>query len=190
MEVKNALFQMFPTKTPGLDGFPAHFFQRHWDVCGEDVTRAVLSIVRGNESAESTNDTILVLIPKVKSPTLLSQFRPISLCNVLYKIASKVTANRLKLILPDIISDEKLAFVPGRLITDNIISAYECLHFMKRNRSKNNSVCALKLDMMKAYDRVEWAYLEAIMVKLGFAQQWISIIMSMISSVSFSVMFN
>jgi hypothetical protein len=87
---------MFPLKAPGPDGYPAFFFQKHWDICGSDVTKAVLSIVQGSESAECINDTILVLIPKVKNPTLLSQFRPISLCNVLYKIASKVMANRLK----------------------------------------------------------------------------------------------
>jgi hypothetical protein len=87
-EVKKALFQMFPTKAPGPGGFPAHFFQRHWDICGEEITKAVLDIVSGIESAESINDTILVLIPKVKTPTLLPQFRPISLCNVFYKISS------------------------------------------------------------------------------------------------------
>jgi hypothetical protein len=88
------------------------------------------------------------------------------------------------------ISKEQSAFVSSRLITDNIISAYECLHFMKRNRSKRNSLCALKLDMMKAYDWVEWDYLVAIMDKLGFAHQWISVITGMVRSVSFSVWFN
>ncbi|XP_062230134.1 uncharacterized protein LOC133927739 [Phragmites australis] len=125
-EIKNALFQMFPTKPLGLDGFPAHLFQKHWDICGNEVTAIVLRLLNGEDSLEEINKTFIVLIPKS-------------------------------------------AFVPGRLITDNIITAYECLHFMKKKKCKNNSHCALKLDMMKAYDRVEWRYLEAIILKLGFA---------------------
>ena len=104
----------------------------------------MLRIVEGTESVECINEMTLVLIPKVKNPTLPSQFRPISLCNVLYKIASKVISNRLKLVLPDIILEEQSAFVPGRLNTDNIITAYESLHFMKRNKVNKNQHCALK----------------------------------------------
>jgi hypothetical protein len=158
-EVKQALFQMYPLKAPGPDGFPAHFFQKHWDLCGAEVTTAVLRILRGDDSPADINKTFVVLIPKGASPEELGQFRPISLCNMIYKIVSKVLANRLKLILPEIISEEQSAFVPRRLIKDNIITAYECLHFMKWNDAKKHRHCALKLDMRKAYDRVEWVFI-------------------------------
>ncbi|KAK1606371.1 hypothetical protein QYE76_030044 [Lolium multiflorum] len=189
-EVKAALFEMYPTKAPGPDGFLAHFFQRNWEVCGEEVTRAVLRVLRGQDIPECINKTFIVLIPKVASPKELGQFRPISLCNVIYKIASKVVANRLKVVLPEIISEEQSAFVPGRLIMDNIITAYECLHFMKRNKAKKHRFCALKLDMRKAYDRVEWKYLEEIMLRLGFSRRWVTLVMRLVTSVSFSVLFN
>jgi hypothetical protein len=109
---------------------------------------------------------------------------------VIYKIASKVLANRLKVCLPDIVSEEQSAFVPGRLITNNIITAYECLHFMKQNRAKKNRFCALKLDMRKAYDRLEWSYLEAVMLKLGFHRLWVQMVMWLVTTVSFQVLFN
>jgi hypothetical protein len=87
-EVNDALFEMYPTKVPGPNGFPAHFFQRHWDVCGEEVMMSVLRILKGQDTLEIINKTFIVLIPKVASPKELGEFRPISLCNVIYKIAS------------------------------------------------------------------------------------------------------
>ena len=94
----------------------------------------VLRIIRGEESAEVINDTVLVLIPKVTSPTHLSQYRPINLCNVVYKIIAKMVANRLKRILPEIISPTQSAFVRGRSITDNVLVAYESFHTLKKKR--------------------------------------------------------
>jgi hypothetical protein len=122
----------------------------------EDVTRAVLQFLNGGDMPELVNNTILSLIPKVKNPLELTKFRPIALCNVLYKICSKTIANRLRHIIGDVISEEQSAFIPGRLITDNTLIAYESIHYLKRKKGKLGA-CAVKLDMAKAYDRVEWS---------------------------------
>jgi hypothetical protein len=90
--------------------------------------------LNGNGLPSQWNETTVVLIPKIKNPKKMKELRPISLCNVLYKIVSKVLANRLKLILPEIIAPNQSAFVPGRLITDNILLAFEVTHFMQNKR--------------------------------------------------------
>uniref|UniRef100_A0A2N9G6C8 Uncharacterized protein n=1 Tax=Fagus sylvatica TaxID=28930 RepID=A0A2N9G6C8_FAGSY len=128
--------------------------------------------------------------PDVKNPEKVTDFHPISLCNVIYKLVAKVLANRLKLILPQIVSDSQSAFVPGRLITDNVLIAFETLHHMHHNKMGRKGAMALKLDMSKAYDRVEWCYLEQIMKNMGFHQKWIGLMLACISSVSYSVLIN
>jgi hypothetical protein len=113
-EVKVALFQMAPSKAPGVDGFMAGFFQRHWALLHDDIVTAVLDFLNGGELPEGLNDTSITLIPKVKHPQRISQYLPISLCSVLFKIASKCISNRLRLPLGEIIGEEQSAFVLGR----------------------------------------------------------------------------
>ena len=99
-EVKVALFQMGPTKAPGPDGMNALFYQKFWHVVGNNVVLAVLDFLNNGNMLPDINHTNIVLVPKVKNPERMSEFRPISLCNVIYKIISKVLANRLKQVLP------------------------------------------------------------------------------------------
>jgi hypothetical protein len=109
---------------------------------------------------------------------------------VIYKICTKAISLRLRPVLEETISQEQSAFVPGRLITDNALVAFECIHTMRRRKKARKGVCAVKLDMMKAYDRVEWPFLEAMMRKLGFPDHMINLIMKCVSSVRFSVKVN
>lgn len=107
--------------------------------------KEVKCFLEGGDMPVGWNDTVVVLIPKTENPDRLKDLRPISLCNVIYKIASKVLSNRLKLILPEIISLNQSAFVPGRLITDNILRAYEMTHFMQTKKKRSRWVCSCQV---------------------------------------------
>lgn len=133
-EVLIALQQMHPSKAPGPDRVPAFFYQDNWPTVGPVVIDLVLGILNEWKSPADYNETLIVFIPKVRNPKTVKEFRPILLCNVVYKLVSKTLANRLKCILPGIISENQSAFTPGRLITDNIFVAFEILLEAQENR--------------------------------------------------------
>ena len=135
-EVRKALDGIGDLKAPGPDGMPAIFYKNFWDTVGNQVVEEVLGVLNGGPIPEEWNETTIVLIPKVRKPELVKDLRPISLCNVLYKLVSKVLANRLKTVLPDVISQSQSAFVPGRLISDNILVAYELTHYLRNKKKK------------------------------------------------------
>ena len=176
-EVKKALFNIGDLKAPGPDGLHAIFYKRFWHIIGEDLTDEVLRAVNSRLIPEGWNNTTIVLIPKVDSPEYITQFRPIILCNMIYKVISKLLANWQKSILPEIIAPTQSAFVPGRLIIDNFLVAYECYHAIKNKRQGQRGICVVKLDMHKAYDRVEWCFLEGILLRMGFDDAWVNLIM-------------
>jgi hypothetical protein len=189
-EVNDALKQMHPLKAPGPDGFGVCFFQYHWGIVGNTIRYAVLDFLNNGNFAPSINYTFIALIPKTLSASSVTDFHPISLCNALYKIITKFLVNRLKKVLPEVISQFQNAFVPGRMITNNILVAYEALHTMHTRMKGKKGYMAVKLDMSKAYDRVEWQFLEVVMKKLGFAPQWISLIMTCVTTVIYRVLIN
>lgn len=189
-EVREAVFDMGPNRTPGPDGFTAGFFQKFWEDIKGDLTREVSSFFEGDGLDTTHNHTNLCLIPKVYPPTGMKEFRPIALCNVAYKIFAKILVNRLKKHLSNIISENQNAFIPGRVITDNIVIAHEVFHSLKVRKRQATSYMAVKTDITKAYDRLEWRFLEKTMKYMGFDAKWIHWIMSCISTVSYSVIIN
>lgn len=122
---------------------------------GTKVTSMILGILNNGEDIGAINHTFISLIPKVKKPNVVKEFRPISLYNVVYKLVSKVIVNRLNTTMNSIIHDAQSAFIKDRLITDNLMIAFEAFHSMQYGRINNTNYFALKIDLSKAFDKVE-----------------------------------
>ncbi|KAK3226386.1 hypothetical protein Dsin_006248 [Dipteronia sinensis] len=165
-EIRTVVFNMGPLKAPGKDGLLALFFQKFWGTVGQSVISACLRILNEGGSVRDLDSTVITLIPKVQMPLSMSDFRPISLCNVMYKIIAKTITNRMRVVMGTVISETQCTFIPGWLISDNTIVGFECLHRLNRRKRKKGSL-ALKLDMSKAYDRVEWCFIDQIMRKFS-----------------------
>ncbi|XP_015969290.1 uncharacterized protein LOC107492746 [Arachis duranensis] len=189
-EIKNAVFSTGRLKAPGPDGLNGLFFQKHWDILGKEVCGVVREIFEKGRLPEDIGETIVVLIPKVKQPENLNHLRPISCCNFIYKVVTKVLVGRLRRILDVIISPVQSAFIKGILIQDNIIVVQEVFHKLNRKGNNGGNDIAIKLDMNKAYDRLEWNFLQRVLEKFGFSREWVRLMMSCVKSATYRFKIN
>ena len=184
-EIKDTMFQLNPDKAPGPDGFNARFFQCHWDVVGTDVCKAIRYFFKHKKLVRQLNHTFLTLVPKSTTASSLNDFRPIACCNLIYKLITKILANRLQMVINDLISLNQSAFLKGRQISDCSLLAHELIRDF--NNPMGSRAC-MKIDLRKAFDSVNREFIYYILHCMGFPYTWIEWIQECISTPTFSVM--
>ncbi|GJW94529.1 hypothetical protein Tco_0174201 [Tanacetum coccineum] len=187
-EVKSALFSMGNEKSPNLDGFTVAFFKESWDIVADDLVAVVCEFFTNSKILKELNHMIIALIPKVNSPNRVTDYRPISCCNVIFKCISKIIANRIKDSIKVLVSPNQSAFIPGRSIADNILLTQELMQNYHLDRGMAR--CAFKVDIQKAYDTVDWDFLKKILTGFSFHSRMFGWIMECVTTTSFSICIN
>lgn len=176
-------------KAPGLDGLQAAFFKSQWKTIGDSLCKLIGDIFREPEKVRDINDTYLTLIPKVDAVCKVKDFRPISLCNVSYKVITKILAQRIRILMSGLVNPCQSSFTPHRQSRDNIIVAQEIFHSMRNKKGKKGWL-AIKIDLEKAYDRLSWNYIKETLEDIGFPPNFIQLIWQCISSSRMRVLWN
>lgn len=185
------MFDICADKSPGLDGFPSSFFTTYCHSVGPYyVIDVVGRFFQYDYLLKEWNQSLLILIPKQDPSEEIHHLRPISLCNVLYKCISKCLISCLQPLLPSLIDNYENAFIQARQMTDNTLISHELLHTINKQRSGNRYLTAMKIDMNKAYDRVNWLFLIKILKAYGFPDSWIQMIHQCISTVTYRILIN
>ena len=187
-EIKLAFMSLPKNKAPWPDGYPGEFFTAHWDIVGADMIRAVGEFLQTGQLLQQWNSTILTLVPKKTNACKISDFRPISCCNSVYKVASKLLANRLKQVLPRLISNVQSAFIPGRLLVENVLLATELVKGY--NWKAISKRCMLKVDLRKAFDTLNWSFILNTLEAMDFPPMFRQLIEQCITTTRFSVAIN
>eukprot|EP00253_Pinus_taeda_P008243 PITA_08243 len=174
-------------RSPGPDGWTIEFYSAFLDLLGNDLLNIIEQSRRSGRISSAIKSTFIALIPKANHPSSHNDFRPISLCNCLYKIIAKIIANHLKPILSRHISPEQFAFLHHRQIHEAIATAQELLHTLHTKKQKG---LILKVDLSKAFDRANWLYIRLLLNHLGFPYSYTKWIMGCISDVPYSILLN
>lgn len=157
-KVKAAVFAIHPGKATCPDGMTTFFYQKLWHIVGPQVVDMIQGFMSSSDMDPKINEVNICLISKTEIPRTMKEFRPISLCNVSYKIISKVLCHRLKRILPSLVSKTQSTFVAGCVISNNILLAQEAFHALSTKDKCKSEFVSIKTDMSKAYNKVEWDF--------------------------------
>jgi len=186
-EVDQAIKEMPLGKVPGPDGFTTYLFHYSLIVICEEVWQLIEESRVSRKILPALNTTFLTLIPKEERVTNPKNSRPIVLCNVIYKIITKVIAMSLKPILLFIISEEQSGYLEGRQIMDSVTLVHEVIHSIKTTCTRG---MLIKLNLLKDFDHLSWNYMKALLIAFGFENDWIAWVMHLISSIFFSILIN
>lgn len=154
----------------------------------EEVTGAILNFFETNAMYGPVNRTLVTLVPKVKNPSTIKEYRPIFCYTILYKIFSKMLISRLQEVLDYFIDPSQAAFVPGRILGDNVILSHEIVKGYDRKGISPR--CVMKIDMQKAYDSIEWQFLEDVLIGMQIPDRFIRWIMAFVKTVTYSININ
>lgn len=187
-EIMQALRSLPNDKVSGPNVFTKEFFVAAWPIIGRDFIVAVQSLFLFGLMPTVVNATILSLIPKTTTAQTMKEYKPIAYCNLLYKVISKVLANRLEIIFPAAVEPNQCAFITDRLLLENVLLAFELVNGYHKNTSKEK--CAIKFDIYKAFDMVKWSFFISVLHAMGLPTQFIHLIRLCISTAAFSVSVN
>jgi len=187
-EIKNAVFDMNADGAPGPDGFGGHFYQHFWDIVGADVVSSVQEFFYTSVLIPNSNANILVLIPKVPGAASIGDFCPIALANFQFKIVTKILAERLAVVCMRIISPQQRGFVCDRSISDCVILASEVINLLTKKQFGGN--IAIKVDIRKAFDTLEWNFLLEVLKRFGFNSLFCDWILTILRSAKLYILVN
>ena len=186
-EVFVSLHELNGEKATGPNGYTIAFWQCNWETVKGEVMTIFKDFFVFGKFVKSLNSTFIVMVPKKEGAGDFKDFRPISLVGSLYKLIAKVLANRLKKVMNQLVNKAQNAFVEGKQILDASLIANEVIDSLTRRKEKR-ILC--KLDIEKAYDKLNWKFLLTVLREIGFGSWWIGLIQWCISTASFSVIIN
>ncbi|XP_043697430.1 uncharacterized protein LOC122648259 [Telopea speciosissima] len=188
MAMARVVFSLKDSKAPGPDGFGAGFYKHSWEVNGEELTNAIQWFFANSFMPHSINATFITLVPKSGDVSTFAGFRPIALCNLLYKIITKILSNRIQHVIGSVVSHNQSAFIKGRSIVDNILVCHDIVHGIEQKATSPTAV--LKVDLHKAYDSLSRKFLFDVMGRMGFSDKFIEWVKACVTTPMFSVLIN